>query len=146
LPGANFLAVKKSDRRPPILLPLLSVNHSAPSGPAVMPYGPLLLVGIGNSVIVPAVVIRPILLLFNSVNHSAPSGPAVIIQGKLLFVVGRIAMGLPLASSTTARHASLHAGVQARLAQQSSDCDGSLNLLGELHRPVVVAVVSMGMV
>ena len=39
--------------------------------------------------------------------------------------VGGIAMGLPLASPT-ARDASLHAGVQARLAQQSSDCDRSL--------------------
>jgi hypothetical protein len=33
--------------------------------------------------------------------------------------------GLPLASPTMARDASLHAGVQARLAQQSSDCDRS---------------------
>jgi hypothetical protein len=32
---------------------------------------------------------------------------------------------LPLASPTMARDASLHAGVQARLAQQSSDCDRS---------------------
>ena len=40
--------------------------------------------------------------------------------------VGGIAMGLPLASPT-ARDASLHAGVQARLAQQSSDCDHPLS-------------------
>ena len=33
-----------------------------PSGPAVMPKGPLPAVGIGNSVMTPAVVIRPILL------------------------------------------------------------------------------------
>ena len=38
------------------------MNHSAPSGPAVMPSGSLLAVGIGNSVITPAVVMRPILL------------------------------------------------------------------------------------
>jgi hypothetical protein len=33
--------------------------------------------------------------------------------------------GLPLASPTMARDASLHADVQARLAPQSSDCDRS---------------------
>ena len=61
----------------PILLPLSSVNHSAPSGPAVMPYGMLSAPGSAYSVISPAVVIRPILLPLDSVNHSAPSGPAV---------------------------------------------------------------------
>ena len=71
----------------PILLPLNSVNHSAPSGPAVMPKGSLPAVGIGNSVITPAVVMRPILLALRSVNHSAPSGPAVMPAGKLLAVV-----------------------------------------------------------
>jgi hypothetical protein len=63
----------------PILPP--SVNHSAPSGPAVMPWGKLLAVGIINSVMTPAVVIRPILLPVFSVNHSAPSGPAVMPSG-----------------------------------------------------------------
>jgi hypothetical protein len=63
----------------PIWLPLCSVNHSAPSGPAVMPKSPLLAVGIVNSVMVPVVVIRPILLLLKSENHNAPSGPAVMI-------------------------------------------------------------------
>src|SRR5262249_3069366 len=57
-----------------------SKNHSAPSGPVVIPKGPLLGLGIGNSVITPAVVIRPILLVSFSVNHSAPSGPVVISQ------------------------------------------------------------------
>lgn len=71
----------------PILLPLPSVNHNAPSGPAVMPAGELFAVGTGYSVITPAVVIRPILPPF-SVNQSAPSGPAVIPVGPL-FGVGK---------------------------------------------------------
>src|SRR6188474_1124408 len=60
-----------------------SVNHSAPSGPAVISWGALGLVGIGNSVMAPAVVIRPILCPFSSVNQSAPSGPAVMPAGRL---------------------------------------------------------------
>src|SRR5256885_6325793 len=59
----------------PILLVFASVNHSAPSGPAVMPYGPLLAVGIGNSVTTPPVVMRPILPPKYSANHRAPSDP-----------------------------------------------------------------------
>ena len=46
----------------PILLPLNSVNQSAPSGPAVISNGSLFEVGTGYSVIVPEVVMRPILL------------------------------------------------------------------------------------
>src|SRR5258706_577627 len=65
----------------------LSVNHSAPSGPVVMPTGPLPLVGSGNSVITPSVVMRPILLPDCSVNHSAPSGP-VVMPTALELVVG----------------------------------------------------------
>jgi hypothetical protein len=67
----------------PILLPVFSANHSAPSGPTVMPKGWLLAVGIGNSVITSAVVMRPILLPKVSVNHSAPSGPTVMPKGPL---------------------------------------------------------------
>ena len=70
----------------PILLAPFSMNHSAPSGPAVMPMGELPAVGIGNSVTTPAVVMRPILLATCSVNHSAPSGPAVMPPGLLLAV------------------------------------------------------------
>jgi len=70
----------------PILLPWCSVNQSAPSGPAVMPWGPLPGVGTVNSVMTPVVVIRPILLPLYSVNHNAPSGPAVISKGSLLAV------------------------------------------------------------
>lgn len=62
----------------PTARPSLSVNQSAPSGPAVIPIGWLFAVGTGYSVITPAVVIRPILLAVFSVNQSAPSGPAVI--------------------------------------------------------------------
>src|SRR5467141_4060658 len=63
----------------PILPEVNSVNHSAPSGPVVMPSGGLRGVGIGNSVITPAVVMRPILpgtdsLAKPSVYHSARSG------------------------------------------------------------------------
>src|SRR5688572_8539447 len=64
---------------------LILVNHRAPSGPAVMPNGYLVL-GVANEVIAPAVVMRPIeprrgLLL---VNHRAPSGPAVISSGLMM--------------------------------------------------------------
>src|SRR5437588_4990063 len=60
----------------PILLPLVSVNQTAPSGPAVIPSGTLPSVGVGNSVMVPAGVILPMLLRPASVNHRFPSGPA----------------------------------------------------------------------
>src|SRR6266849_4221522 len=50
---------------------LSSVNQSAPSGPVVMPAGPLPAFGSGNSVITPSVVMRPI-WSGGSVNHSAP--------------------------------------------------------------------------
>src|SRR5438034_1309319 len=68
----------------PILFAEFSVNQRLPSGPAVIPSGPLLLVGIGNSVMVPLVVIRPILFpagLVCSVNQRLPSGPAVMPPG-----------------------------------------------------------------
>ena len=52
--------------------------------------GALLFVGIGNSVIVPLVVMRPILLPCSSVNHSAPSGPNTIDHGRgIRLLVGR---------------------------------------------------------
>ena len=60
----------------PIELLRKLVNHSAPSGPAVIPSGPRMS-GPVWLVTVPVVVIRPIELL-RLVNHSAPSGPAVI--------------------------------------------------------------------
>src|SRR5258706_403686 len=70
-----------SDKRPIwSALGLDSVNHNAPSGPVVMPMDELPTVGIGNSVITPAVVMRPILSP-SSVNHSAPAGPVVMPAG-----------------------------------------------------------------
>jgi hypothetical protein len=73
----------------PILSPAISVNHKAPSGPAVMPPG---LPDAGNSVMAPFGLILPILLppapvKPTSVNHMLPSGPTVIENG-LLFAVG----------------------------------------------------------
>src|SRR5437763_734208 len=67
----------------PILLPPCSVNQRLPSGPAVIPSGPLPYVGRGNSVIMPLVLMRPILLPSGSVNQRLPSGPAVIPHGPL---------------------------------------------------------------
>ena len=72
--------------RPIELLPWL-VNHSAPSGPAVMSCG-LSMLGSVKFVMVPVVVIRPIELLPEFVNHNAPSGPAVIQNG--LEIVGSV--------------------------------------------------------
>jgi hypothetical protein len=63
------------------ILSEVSMNQSAPSGPAVMPLDPAE-VGKQNSVIAPAVVTRPILLSVFSVNHNAPSAPEVIVHGK----------------------------------------------------------------
>ncbi len=69
--------------RAPILFPNRSVNQTLPSGPAVMPLGPLEDVGTLYSVMAPAEVIRPMLFPFCSVNHKAPSDPAVIPAGRL---------------------------------------------------------------
>src|SRR5215471_4341661 len=77
----------------PILLPSCSANQRLPSGPTVMPVGPLLALGRANSVILPPLVMRPILLLLlhaklesrtHAVNQRAPSGPAVMPVGPLL--------------------------------------------------------------
>lgn len=61
------------------ILPRKYVNHSAPSGPVVIP--PLFSGEIVNSVIAPVVVIRPTLPPTPSVNHKAPSGPVVMPSG-----------------------------------------------------------------
>src|SRR6266700_1201142 len=67
------------------LVPWSSVNPRLPAGPAVMPRGWLLAVGMWNSVIWPLVVMRPILfaLTLLSVNQRLPSGPAVMPKGLL---------------------------------------------------------------
>src|SRR5713226_9129492 len=70
----------------PILLALFSVNHTLPSGPAVIRRGKLLKVGTVNSVIAPAVVIVPILLAEPSVNQRLPSEASVIPTGPLFGV------------------------------------------------------------
>src|ERR1041385_3371078 len=67
----------------PILLPIFSVNHRLPSGPATMPAG---WPAAGNSVTVPAVVIRPTLPAIDSVNQRFPSGPAVMKPEKAIAV------------------------------------------------------------
>jgi hypothetical protein len=64
---------------PITLLPRLA-NHSAPSGPFVIPNG-MELFGSVWLVTTPAVVMRPIELYVWLVNHKAPSGPAVIPLG-----------------------------------------------------------------
>src|SRR5260370_25531169 len=67
----------------PILLAFSSVNQrDLPSGPAVMPSGLLLAVGMPkNPVKLPLGVMRPMALPSNSVNHRLPSGPAVMPSG-----------------------------------------------------------------
>jgi hypothetical protein len=62
----------------PIAFAPIAVNHSAPSAPAVIPYGPT---GAGNVVISTSTVIRPIAFALVAVYQSAPSGPAVICAG-----------------------------------------------------------------
>src|SRR2546421_500334 len=57
------------------------VYHSAPSGPEVMPNGPLPAVT-GNAETSPLVVMRPIASAWFRVNQSAPSGPVVIVDGR----------------------------------------------------------------
>ena len=53
-----------------------SVNHRAPSGPAVMSAGPR--AGSPKREIFPEGVMRPMRRLWNSVNQTLPSGPTVI--------------------------------------------------------------------
>src|SRR5215470_15011199 len=70
-----------------ILLPLNSVNQRLESDPTAMPNGRESAVGIRNSEMTPAVVMRPILVLSNSGNQRLPSGPAVIVKTRV--AVGR---------------------------------------------------------
>ena len=65
-----------------MLLPTFSVNHSAPSGPAVIPPGSRAGRGVGNSFVsTPVVVMRPILPAPVSVNQSAWSAPVAMADG-----------------------------------------------------------------
>ena len=64
----------------PIWLADCSVNHSMPSGPAVMSPGLLPAVGIGYAFTVPVVGSTDrITLSTPSVNHASPSGPSVTL-------------------------------------------------------------------
>ena len=65
----------------PILLAFSSTNQTLPSGPAVMPSGLLLVVGIPNVEKLPLGVMRPMALPSNSVNQRLPSEPAVMPSG-----------------------------------------------------------------
>src|SRR5690349_14418058 len=73
----------------PILPGEVSVNQSAPSGPAVIAMGRVLPPvahpghGMLYSVTVPAVVILPTLFPSRSTNHTAPSGPEARAKGPL---------------------------------------------------------------
>lgn len=67
--------------------PLFSVIQRLPSGPAVIPLGLLLAVGIEYSVEEPALVTEATLLVAPSVNQRFPSGPSVMRLG-LLDAVG----------------------------------------------------------
>src|ERR1700694_464621 len=67
-------------RWPPACANCVSVDHSAPSGPAVIPSGVLDELDIASSVRWPSDVMRPIFPRWppDSVNHTAPSGPLVM--------------------------------------------------------------------
>src|SRR5882757_7698185 len=72
----------------PIRSPIVSVNHTLPSGPAVIPWSLLwALIPLLNSVTVPLGVIRPIRWWSSSVNHRLPSEPAAIPTGLLSVVI-----------------------------------------------------------
>ena len=62
------------------------MNQRLPSGPAVIPTGWELAIGVGNSVMAWVVgLIIPILPPVCSVNQTLPSGPAVIPEGNWLW-------------------------------------------------------------
>ena len=75
-PGANSVTAPVGVIRP-IRLPVDSVNHRFPSGPAAIMLRPApAVMPIENSVTTPAGVMRPIRFPVDSVNHILPSGPA----------------------------------------------------------------------
>src|SRR5260370_38534255 len=89
-----------------------------------MPSGSLGVVGIGNWVIAPLVVIRPILFPEDSVNQTLPSGPRVMPKGALLGAGGgNSVMGPTLAQ----------AGGGVILHKKSSGVPGTTSL-GKLDR------------
>src|SRR5258707_14575010 len=78
-----------------ILFARSSANQRLPSGPGVMPKGALGELGVGNSVIVPLVVMRPTFFPWNSANQRLPSGPAVMSKGSQFKVGTRNSVKVP---------------------------------------------------
>src|SRR5512143_2893561 len=94
--GPEFVAIGGSVMTPLVVIrPMralltVSVNQSAPSGPAAILYGAPGF-GSGNSVMVtpgPFLTSRAILLAPRSQNHIAPSGPRAIPRGSELVPAG----------------------------------------------------------
>src|SRR2546429_7399064 len=80
-------SVKAPDVVPlPTLFTVPSVTQRFPSGPAAIPIGMPLAVGIAYSVNTPEVVTLATWLAMLSVDQRFPSGPAAIPKGKLLAV------------------------------------------------------------
>src|SRR5262249_34470234 len=127
----------------PILSTLDSVNHSAPSGPVVIPARPLPAVRTGYSVITPAVVMRPILLAADSVNQSAPSGPAVIAAGPLAAVgigtSGRTPRGVirPMALVDSVNHNAPSMPGAMRNASAPDERGNSVRVPAVVIRPIL---------
>src|SRR5437763_235312 len=109
--------------RPIALLSKLMVNHSAPSGPDVIPNGPLMPCTpfLLNAATVPTVVMGPIEFVPWLVNHKAPSGPAAIPCGRLMELedtvtaaADRASAGAALAGCSAATAPSIAAGHRYR--------------------------------
>src|SRR5271166_3028609 len=81
-------------------LPTVSVNQTAPSGPAVIrsanPSG-----SIGKRLVAPYGVIRPIPSPWYSVNHRLPSRPAVIAYGACVPTGAPVGVGFALGAAAT---------------------------------------------
>src|SRR5271156_4677785 len=82
-------------------LPIVSVNQTAPSGPAVIrsanPSG-----SIGKRLVAPYGVIRPTPSPWYSVNHRLPSRPAVIAYGACVPSGAPVGVGFALGAVATA--------------------------------------------
>jgi len=129
-------------RRPELAHWPLALNHSEPSGPVVMPNGPLLPLGRLYSLNTPAGVILPMAALLLSVNQRLPSGPVVICSGWLLAVGIANSVMVPLVLMrpillpllSTKPEGAVWAGVMPR---------GSLLLVKPVSNSVMVPLVVM---
>src|SRR5437016_3709328 len=100
----------------------LLVNHSAPSGPATIPVGSVML-GSVKLFTTPRVVIRPMELWSRLANHKAPSGPGAIPSGREMpgpvklvafpVVVIRPIEGPPSANHNAPSHRAIDTGQSA---------------------------------